>query len=393
MMPLLVREFTDGEDLYNYSMGCVAQRWPEARVVYRYINRDPEHRFRPGLAAELEAQLEGLAKLRFDDAAFDFFRNTMPWLPLPYLQWLRQYRLDPAQVRVAQDGGRLDLSISGRWFETIYWEVKLLAVLSELSRRDPRTGELPALPDGWREKIHEKARRLSSAGVQWIDFGTRRRHSLEVQDAVVSIMKEYPGFRGTSNPYLAREHGLKAFGTYAHQLPMAMQALYGPRSADRMAMQHWVETYRGNLGIALADTLTTATFLGAFESLYAHLFNGVRQDSGDPIAFGERVIRHYEMLGIDPTTKVIVFSDGLDVDTALRIQDHFAGRVRTTMGIGTHLTADEAMTGVRPMNHVIKLVSADFGNGPIDVVKLSDDPGKASGDPDMVSTVRRLLAV
>src|SRR5690606_3733548 len=215
----------------------------------------------------------------------------------------------------------------------------------------------------------------------------------EVQDAVVEIMKEYPGFRGTSNPYLARKHGVKAVGTYAHQLPMAMQALYGPKSADRMAMQHWTETYRGNLGIALSDTLTTTAFLNAFDSYYANLFTGVRHDSGDPIAFGERMIAHYEALGIDPTTKVIVFSDSLDVDTAIRIHKHFAGRIRTTMGIGTHLTADSAMTGVRPLNHVIKLASIDFGTGPIGVVKLSDTAGKESGDPAMIAAVRHILGL
>ncbi|HUH12931.1 MAG TPA: nicotinate phosphoribosyltransferase [Longimicrobiales bacterium] len=393
MLPLVVRDFTDGEDLYNYSMGCVAQRWPDARVVYRYTNRDPAHRFRPGFAGELEAQLEGLAALRFDEAAFAFFRDTMPWLPLPYLQWLGRFRLDPAQVRVRQEDGRLDLTVSGRWYEAIYWEIKLLSVISELSGRDPATGELPPLAEGWKETIHRKARRLSEAGVQWIDFGTRRRYSFDVQDTLVSIMKEYPGFRGTSNPFLARRHGVKAIGTYAHQLPMAMQALYGPRSADRMAMQHWAETYRGELGIALSDTLTTGTFLSAFDSFYARLFTGVRQDSGDPIAFGERMIRHYEALGIDPGSKVIVFSDGLDVESAIRIHAHFAGRIRTTMGIGTHLTADPAMTGVPPLNHVIKLATADFGNGPVDVVKLSDEAGKASGEPRMVEAVRRLLDV
>lgn len=392
-MPLVIADFTDGEDLYNYSMGCVAQRWPHARVVYRYTNRDAGHRFRAGFARELEAQVEALATLRFDDAAFAFFRDTMPWLPLPYLQWLRGFHLDPSQVRVRQEGGRLDLTVSGRWFEAIYWEVKLLSVISELTSRDPSTGELPPLPDGWVDLIHEKARRLSEAGVQWIDFGTRRRHGYAVQDTLVGIMKDCPGFRGTSNPFLARKHGVKAVGTYAHQLPMAMQALYGARSADRMAMQHWAETYHGELGIALSDTLTTGSFLTAFDSFYARLFTGVRQDSGDPLEFGERIISHYQSLGIDPASKVIVFSDGLDVDAAVRIHEHFAGRIRTTMGIGTHLTADPAMTGRAPLNHVIKLTSADFGSGPVEVVKLSDDPGKASGEPGMVEAVRRVLGV
>lgn len=393
-IPLLVRDFTDGEDLYDYSMGWMAQRWPNAKVVYRYTNRDPVHRFRPGFAGELQAQLDALASLSFGPEAYDFFSDTMPWLPRPYLQWLRQYRFDPDQVRVVEAEGRLDLTVHGYWYEAIFWEVKLLSIISELSRRDPGTGDLStALPVGWEDHIVRKAERLSEAGVQWIDFGTRRRHSFEVQDAVVRIMKEFTGFRGTSNPYLARVHGVKAIGTYAHQLPMAMQALYGPTSADRMAMEHWVEAYQGNLGIALSDTLTTGHFLRVFDSRFANLFTGVRQDSGDPVEFGERMIRHYASLGIDPATKVLVFSDSLDVDRAIQIHRHFEGRIGTTMGIGTHLTADPEMTGSQPLNHVIKLSKADFGAGPIDVVKLSDDEGKHTGLTDQVSAVRRILNV
>lgn len=389
----IVMDLTDGDDLYTYSMGYLAQRWPEARVEYRYFNRDPEHRFRRGFGAELRVEVERLSELRFGDEAFDFFSRTLPWLPRPYLQWLRQYRLDPGMVELEEADGRLDLRVSGRWYEAIYWEVKLLSVISELSHRNAATGFTEPLPDRWRDVIHAKANRLSEAGVQWVDFGTRRRHSFQVQNAVVEIMKEYPGFRGTSNPYLARRHGVRAYGTYAHQVPMAMQALHGPVSADRMTMQYWSETYRGSLGIALSDTLTTRAFLRAFDSFNAHLFTGVRQDSGDPLEFGERLIAHYERLGIDPTTRILVFSDGLDVDAAIRIHRHFEGRIRTTMGIGTHLTADPAMTGVPAINNVIKLVSADFGAGPVPLVKLSDSPGKATGDPAVVERVRQLLAV
>jgi nicotinate phosphoribosyltransferase len=388
---LVVRDFTDAEDLYNYSMGHLAHRWPEARVRYRYINRDRAHRFRAGFARDLWAQIEALAELRLSDASFRFFRATLPWLPESYVEWLRGYRFDPAQVELGEESGRLSLEIAGRWHETIYWEIKLLAMISELAQRDAASGEPRRLPEGWESHIHRKAERLSEAGVQWIDFGTRRRYSFEVQDAVVRIMKNYGGFRGTSNPFLARQHGVKAIGTYAHQLPMAMQVLYGVRDADRMAMEHWVEAYGDDLGIALSDTLTTENFLRSFDRSYASRFGGVRQDSGDPFAFGERLIRHYESLGIDPATKVIVFSDNLHTDLAVRLHEHFAGRIRTTMGIGTHLTADPAMTGVPPLNHVIKLVEADFGSGARPVVKLSDDVGKVLGDAALVAAVRTQL--
>jgi nicotinate phosphoribosyltransferase len=309
-------------------------------------------------------------------------------LPVDYLEWLSGYRFDPRQVELRQEGGRLELEIVGRWQEAIYWEIKLLSIMSELAYVEPGSSEVRGLPAGWESHIHRKAERLSGAGVQWVDFGTRRRYSFEVQDAVVRIMKEYPGFRGTSNPYLAWKHGVKAIGTYAHQLPMAMQVLHGARAADRMAMAYWVDAYGDALGIALSDTLTTENFLRSFDHDLASRFQGVRQDSGDPFAFGERLIRHYEALGIDPCTKILLFSDNLDTERAVRLHEHFAGRIRTTMGIGTHLTADPAMTGVAPLNQVIKLVEADFGEGAQPVVKLSDDAGKVLGDPALVERVR-----
>jgi nicotinate phosphoribosyltransferase len=389
----IIRDFTDAEDLYNHSMGWVAHRWPHARVRYEYTNRDAGFRFRAGFADELRAQVEAIGELRFDAAAAAWFRAALPWLPAEYVTWLQDFRLRPAQVEVLQEDGQLRLSITGPWREAIYWEIKLLAVISELAGLTPGSGRAAVLPAGAEEAIRRKAERLSGAGVQWIDFGTRRRHSFAVQDAVVRIMKEYPGFRGTSNPYLARVHGVNAVGTYAHQLPMAMQALYGAADADRMAMQHWLEAYDGSLGIALSDTLTTTHFLRSFTGAYAQRFEGVRQDSGDPIAFGERIIRHYESLGIDATTKVIVFSDSLDVSRAVALHEHFAGRIRTAMGIGTHLTADAAMTGVKALNHVIKLVAADFGAGWQPLVKLSDDVGKVSGDGAHVQRMRAQLGV
>ena len=392
-MPRIVRDLIDADDLYTLTMGWVIQRWPEAIATYRYINRDPDHRFRPGIARELRRQVEMMADLALTQQAFDFFQRVLPVLPRPYLQWLRQFRLDPGMVGISEHEGRLSIEITGRWYEAIYWEMKLLATLSELSHRDPQTGAPAALPAGWEDHIHRKAEALSNAGVQWVDFGTRRRFSYETQDAVVRIMREYPGFRGTSNPYLAMIHDVPPIGTYAHQLPMGMQALYGPRSADRMTMQHWIDAYRGHLGIALTDTLSTDSFLREFDSFYANMFRGVRQDSGDPIAIGEKIVRHYEKLGIDPATKTIVFSDQLNTDLAIRIHRHFEGRIRSLMGIGTFLTGDQAMTGVKPLNNVIKLTAIDFGDGRKEVVKLSDDPGKYSGDPVLVNAVRAILSV
>jgi nicotinate phosphoribosyltransferase len=241
----------------------------------------------------------------------------------------------------------------------------------------------------WEDRIRRKADALYQAKVNWIDFGTRRRYSTYVHNRVVEIMKEYtPYFRGTSNVFLAMKHGVNAAGTYAHQWEQLMQAIYGPRMAAKMAMQHWVDRYRGNLGTALSDTLTTEYFLRVFDSYYANLFTGVRQDSGDPFAFADRIIQHYKNLGIDPLTKIIIFSDSLNAEKAIKLAEYCKDKIRCTMGIGTFLTND---VGYTPMNHVIKMSDVCVNGEWIPVIKLSDDCGKHCGDAGVIKqTIKEL---
>jgi nicotinate phosphoribosyltransferase len=186
------------------------------------------------------------------------------------------------------------------------------------------------------------------------------------------------------------KHGLAPQGTFAHELPMALQAKVGFRSCNRVAMDTWVRHYRGDLGIALTDTVTTDVFLRDFDKYYAKLFDGVRLDSGDPAGVAERFLAHYERLKIETFAKILVFSDSLNTDKALALHERFKGRVKTTMGIGTHLSND---VGHKPLNIVIKLSEADFGDGWVGLVKLSDDPGKHTGNPDDVATARRVLGL
>jgi nicotinate phosphoribosyltransferase len=382
-MPPLIPSLLDN-DLYKFTMGQVTHDFTEAVVRYRFINRD-KREFRPGFADELRAHVDAMVDLKLSTEEFEWFRSCAPWLRLGYLQWLRQFRYDPGQVRIEQHGPDLLVTVEGPWFEAIYWEVPLLALISELHFKDAT----PA-PD-WEARLKSKAARLSSAGVSWIDFGTRRRFNLAVQDRVCAVGKQFaPHFRGTSNPYLAMRHGLAPQGTFAHELPMALQAKVGVRSCNRAAMDVWVRHYRGDLGIALTDTVTTNVFLRDFDKYYAKLFDGVRLDSGDPVEVGEAFLAHYERLKIDATSKVLVFSDSLNTDKAIALHERFKGRVKTTMGIGTHLSND---VGHKPLNIVIKLTEADFGDGWVGLVKLSDDTGKHTGDPNDVDAAREVLGL
>ena len=365
-------------------MGQVTHDFNEALVRYRFINRD-RRPFPPGFAAELTAHLEAMSDLRLTPQEYDWLRCCAPWLKLGYLQWLRQFRFDPRQIRVEQQGDDLRLTVEGPWIEAIYWEVPLMALISELYFRD-----VAPAPD-WERRLREKADRLAGAGVNWIDFGTRRRFSFAVQDRVDELLKPYaPRFRGTSNPYLAMKHNLAPQGTFAHELPMALQAKVGVRACNRAALDVWVNQYRGDLGIAPADTVTTDVFLRDFDAFYAKLFDGVRIDSGDPFEVGERFVAHYQRLRIDPAAKVLVFSDALNTEKAVALHERFSGRAKVTAGIGTHLTND---VGHRALKMVIKLTHADFGHGPVGLVKLSDELGKHTGDPADIEAAKRTLGL
>lgn len=396
MDELITRDLCDN-DLYKFTMGQVAWRQFDTAVAkYSYINRATDKRYPKNFAERLMEQVKGMADLRFTKKMYDFYKAKCPWLKETYLQWLRQFRFDWNQVKATQDAdGNLSVDITGPWFETIYWEVPLLFTITQLARTS-ENGALSPMLGHWVDLIHEKGAKLAAAGVNWIDFGTRRRAAYVVQDNVCQAFRRYvsedgnSGFRGTSNPYLAMKYNLRPNGTYAHELVMAMQARYGLLMCNERAMHHWAEEYRGNLGIALTDTLTTPIFLRDFDSYYAQLFTGVRQDSGDPATIGEMVIAHYQKLGIDPRHKLLVFSDSLDVEKAIALHNRFNGRIKTTMGIGTHLTND---VGWIASNHVIKMVAIDFGHGPTPLLKMSDDKGKVTGSDQQYADACRTLGL
>jgi nicotinate phosphoribosyltransferase len=383
---LLKRSFID-DDLYNFSMALAFQLFPDVKVRYKYINRMKGYKFAEGFDRILQEQCEMCEDLRFLPHEEKFF-ETMPWYPRTFINSLRGTRFDSKAVKISQKDGVLNIAIEGYPYEVCLWECTLLPTITELSYRYPTP---KYAEDGWMDKIKQKADKLAAYKVNWADFGTRRRFSSCVHEHVVRIMSDYqPYFRGTSNVHFAEKYKVKAVGTYAHQWEQLMQAIYGPRMAAVMAMKHWQETYHGNLGTALSDTLTTNYFLKVFDSYYANLFQGVRQDSGDPYIFADKIIAHYKNLGINPMTKIIVFSDGLDVDKAIALNKYCEGKILCTFGIGTNLVSD---VGHTPMNHVIKM-SEVFVNGEwVPVVKLSDDLGKVTGDLEQVYHVMRELRI
>jgi nicotinate phosphoribosyltransferase len=385
-------------DLYKFTMQlAVAREFPRAPVKYSFINRGKTV-FPAGFGDELRNQIELMSTLRLTKDEHSFLTaKGERFLDPVYLDLiLKGYQFDPREVTVKQEGGDVDIAIEGNWARTILWEVPLMATICELYYKMvpnapllPGRVEINGQSDIWRH-ARGKGERLREAGCKLSEFGTRRRHSFNTQlwtlQALKESMEKY--LVGTSNVLLAMLENLTPQGTQAHEWYMYIAAKYGYRMANQIGLGRWVDVYGGDLGIALTDTFTTEDFFRNFDLLYANQFRGVRHDSGDPFIFMEKVIAHYKKMGIDPATKTIIFSDGLDVDLCLKLQedalDRFgdALRIQVAFGIGTHLTND---LGFKPLNIVIKLVKAQIRGRWVDTVKLSDVKGKNLGPIDEIN--------
>lgn len=378
-------------DLYKLTMGqAVAQHYPRAEAEYTLFLRD-KVAFPAGFASRLSEAVRRAANLSpLSSNMIEFLRQRCSFLTPFYADFLAGYRYDPQEVFISQLDGILSVKVEGPWYRTIFWEVPLLAAISEMYHRDmsPSAAYKDAL-----DRLDEKIKRLGELRVPFAEGGTRRRYGSDLHRYIVKRLSAAPGFVGTSNLEFAYENRIRPIGTQAHEWFMFHGAQFGYRMANKLAMDRWVDTYHGSLGIALGDTYTTGAFLRDFGPEYARLFDGVRQDSGDPIEVGEKIVTHYKSLGIDPMSKTIVFSDGLNVDKIEKIVSRFRDRVKVSFLIGTDLTCD--VPGVKPLNMVIKLTACrmSFLHPWRQTVKLSDVPTKNTGDREEVDLCKRTLGL
>jgi len=377
-------------DLYKFTMQhAVIKNFPRAKVRYEFINRG-KTKFPEGFAEELRRQVYKMQDLRITTEEKAFLEDLY-FLEPTYIDFLTGYQYNPGEVGIVQNGSELNLSIEGFWYRTILWEVPLMAMISELYYK--MTGEETYPETQIIDIARKKATKFKMLGVHFADFGTRRRYSYKNQDLVVQALKNYgsKNFYGSSNVYMAYKYNLKPIGTHAHEWFMFHAAKYGCKIANKISLENWIKTYRGDLGIALSDTFTTEVFFTSFDTKFAKLFDGVRHDSGDPLEFADKTIAHYEKLRIDPTSKTIVFSDGLNPEKVEAIEHHCRGRIKTSYGIGTNFTND---VGVEPLNIVIKIMAAKpEGQDYVPTVKLSDVPGKHTGNPETVALVKKVLGL
>ena len=371
-------------DLYKFTMlQAMLHQFPQTHGVYRFRCRNNEDTLYPlaDIKEALEKQLDSLCELRFLEDELEYLRG-LRFMRSDFVDYLELFKLKRRFITVSiDDKGRLCIDIEGPMIQAMFFEVFVLAIVNELYFR--ALSNASVIEEGQR-RLDEKVALLHQYATEQAkydnhtpplivaDFGTRRRFSKIWQAHVVETLHnaEPKIVSGTSNVYLAKKLGMTPIGTMAHEFMQAFQALdVRLRDSQKAALEAWVHEYRGDLGIALTDVVGMDAFLRDFDLYFAKLFDGLRHDSGDPYIWGDKAIAHYKKLKIDPRTKILTFSDGLDLNKAWDLHQYFKGQIRTSFGIGTNLTND---MGITPINIVLKLVEC---NGQ-PVAKLSDSPGK-----------------
>ena len=369
-------------DLYKFTMSyAYIKLFPNAMGTFSFADRDGTA-YTEDFLQGLQDTIRQLGQVALTPAELEYMTAHCRFLPRVYWEWLSSFRFDPAQITVRLDEcARLHIEVTDYLYKATLYEVPLLAIVSEI--RNETSGRTADLDEVTR-RLARKVDLSNANGLSFSEFGTRRRFSFGVQDKVVAYLKEHARHcTGTSNCHLAMKYDLKTMGTHPHEWFMFHGAQFGYKHANYMALENWVNVYDGDLGTALADTYTSDAFLSNLSRKQAKLFDGVRCDSGNEFDFTDRLIARYREFGIDPTTKTIIFSNALDFDKALQIQQYCAGRIRCAFGIGTNLTND---TGFSPLNIVMKLTRCKMNPNQEwrECVKLSDDLGKHLGSANEV---------
>ncbi len=388
--PILLNSILDN-DFYKFTMQhAVVKLFPKALARYAFINRGA-HTFPAGFGEALQQSVRDMEGLRLSSEEKEYLRRTCPYLDPTYLDFLQGYRFDPSEVSITQQGGSLSVEIEGLWYRTILWEVPLMALICELyyKLKNLKADDEAAIV----RRTEEKIRLYQELGITVAEFGTRRRHAYHTHKLVAETLKKRGEgvFIGSSNVHLAMLYGTRPIGTHAHEWFMFHAAKYGFKMANHLGLEHWVQVYRGDLGIALSDTYTTKVFFRQFDKMFTKLFDGVRHDSGDPLEFADSTIAHYRHMGIDPLSKTIIFSDGLNPKRVEEIARYCKGKIGMSFGIGTDFTND---VGLEQMNIVIKMSDARPDEDQwIPVIKLSDEPNKYTGLPEGIQLAKESLNI
>ena len=364
-------------DFYKFSTSYAYMKlFPHAEGTFTFNDRDNTE-YDEKFIEMLRLELSNLGTLKMTKDEFDFVNKEIRFIPQCYWEWLRGFQFVPGKVRVTLDSNKhLHIEVTDSLYKVTLYETPILAIVSEI--RNKWLGNTVNMMEVIR-RLEPKVAMSNQNQLKFSEFGMRRRFSYNVQCEVCHYLKEHAMYcTGTSNVHMAMKHDMKVIGTHPHEWFMFHGAEFGYKRANYLALENWVNVYDGDLGIALSDTYTTDVFLKNFSRKHAKLFDGVRHDSGDPYKFVNKVINRYKELGIDPTTKTIIFSNALDFDLYGDIAAYCNGRIRCAAGIGTNLTND---CGFKPSNIVMKLSKCRMNsNQPwYNCIKLSDDEGKHMG--------------
>lgn len=392
----IVTHFTDN-DLYTFTCQYyILRTYPRAEVRYSFFDRN-HTRYPQGFGELLQEQINGMKDVVITEDEIEFMKKKVYFLPEWYYHFLRGFRFNPSEVHIFQDlEGYLSIMIEGKWYSTIMWEMPILSTISELMHIINGDMEKYDTQTEW-QKSYDKGVKAFTNGLALSDMGTRRRYSYENQYNILHALKKasidcvnnhtYNGkFIGTSNVWFAKEFDLIPIGTMSHQICSFEECVSGVFECNHQLMKKWSDVYDGDLGIFLPDCFGSKVFLSNFSKKMAKMFDGIRIDSGDEKEETEKMIAKYESLGINPSTKSIVYSNALTIDKAIELHQWVNGRMNDSYGIGTHLCADvtNKETGEKfpYSNIVIKLTGMRITELREwhDCVKLSNDKGKTLGN-------------
>ncbi len=398
---------SSGIDFYKFTMGdMIYHKHPDAEVTFTFKNRNLAKGERISRLVTPQAFKERLSDIQehgFSDEEIDYLASLKnqkdggPRFTPEYLNFLRNLRLPDVSIDIDPETQELDIHATGKWHEVSLWETVIMSELTEMYTELRMHEQGLSKAEVWNEadrRLDEKIFLLeNNPQIKFAEFGTRRRSSYEWQEHVVQrLVEEVPeNLIGTSNPWLAHKLGIKAIGTFAHELPMVYAGLEdaagnNPLDGHAKMLRDWEEFHRGDLLIALTDTFGSEFFFNTFTREQAEQWAGFRQDSGDPIEFGKRAIKFLHDNDIDPLTKMDLSSDSLDVSKMIEIGDALEGKIQHTYGPGTNMTNDMHEDSP-PTNIVVKATAV---NG-IATVKLSDDAGKHTGPKEQVERYQRAV--
>lgn len=382
-------------DMYKFSMGqTIFHQFTSYKTTWTFKCRNKDVHFTDEMVEEIKEQVQAFCQLRFTEEELEYLDN-ITWIKGTYVDFLRLWQPRYEEFTITTDAPcGLAIDAAGTWLNTSMYEIPVLAIVNEVYFR--MAYDYDVLLKQFKRRLDEKVRLLEEDTYRLSDFsefGLRRRLSAEAQEMAVKAIAEVElpadsHFIGTSNVYLAKKFNLKPVGTMAHEWIMCTgqgNHKHNPAYSNWYALDAWVKEYGILNGIALTDTITTDCFMRDFQLTYATLFSGVRHDSGDPYEWGDKMIAHYNSLGINPRTKTLLFSDSLDFERATALYDYFKDKAKVAFGIGTFISND---TDEEALNIVMKTTKC---NG-MDVAKISDVAGKGMcKNPDYVDYLNRCI--